>query len=238
MMRDFFINWGRFQKGNAMAAPSCKICRAETRVTHDAQQRLDYFSCPDCEFLFMDEARRLSPDKERKHYEKHNNSPQNEGYVRMFQDFIDRAVTPHHPRIGTALDFGCGPGPVLAGLLEERGFDVDVYDPFFAPNENYLRRTFDLITATEVFEHLSDPMETLEHLADHLNPGGILALMTLFHPDDEEVFESWWYRRDPTHVSFYRPKTLAVMAEQTRLKCVYQDEKRICVLKKETGNHV
>lgn len=215
-----------------MESPRCKICKSGTDIVHDAQYGIDYYACPACEFLFMDDAHLLSQDEERDQYAKHENTPDNEGYVRMFREFLD-VVTPHHPSIQSALDFGCGPGPVLAGLLEEQGFDVDVYDPFFAPNGNYHRKKFDLITATEVFEHLVEPIKTFSHLADRLNPGGILALMTLFHPNDSVTFQDWWYRRDPTHIAFYRPGTFELMAEQSDLKCVYHDAKRICIFKKK-----
>jgi len=184
----------------------------------------------------MDESARIPEAAERLHYEKHENTPDNPGYVGMFREFIDRAVRPHHPEIRTALDFGCGPGPVLAALLAAEGTDVTVYDPFFAPDAAYRLKTYDLITATEVFEHLSDPAGTAGHLAGLLNPGGLLALMTLFHPGDSGITD-WWYRRDPTHISFFRPATLMRMAEQSRLRCVYQDTKRICVMKKETGEY-
>jgi hypothetical protein len=43
--------------------------------------------------------------------------------------------------------------------------------------------------------------------------GGWLGIMTSFLTTDD-AFESWYYRRDPTHVTFYSEKTFEVIAEQ------------------------
>lgn len=182
----------------------------------------------------MDQSKFVSAEQEKKEYELHQNSFENEGYVNMFRDFIDKAVRPHKSQIRTALDFGSGPGPVLAELLRQEGFETDIYDKYFAPQKVYLHKKYDLITATEVFEHLKDPLPTLKLLKSHLSHKGILAVMTLFHPNDDERFKDWWYRRDATHVSFYAPKTFRRMASLSDMKVVLSDEKNICVL----GNNI
>jgi hypothetical protein len=48
-------------------------------------------------------------------------------------------------------------------------------------------------------------------LRERLMPNGILALRTRFLPDDLDGFASWWYRMDPTHISFYRRDGLAAL---------------------------
>ena len=151
----------------------------------------------------------------------------------MFQDFITKAVKPFHPDAQTALDFGCGPGPVLAGLLRDSGISVDTYDPYFAPDMAYQEKNYDLITATEVVEHLSDPISVLRHLTTLLKLKGILAIMTLFHPNEVSLFQQWWYRRDPTHVAFYSPRTLQMIAKHLQLNLVFHDNRRIAVFRKD-----
>lgn len=42
--------------------------------------------------------------------------------------------------------------------------------------------------------------------------------MTCFQVDDED-FAQWHYRRDPTHVVFYREETLRYVAAQRGCKC-------------------
>jgi hypothetical protein len=191
---------------------------------------MDYFHCASCECIFCLEEHILPPSLERKEYLRHNNSLACDGYVKMFDDFIDECVLPFHPAIETALDFGSGPEPVLATLLERRGFNVDIYDVFFAPETIFKTKRYDLITATEVFEHLSQPVETLRTLASCLAKNGIIVVMTLFHPRNDAVFLDWWYRRDPTHITFFTPKTFEIMARMVGLEVV-DGGKRHCVMK-------
>ncbi len=210
----------------------CKICLSATTVISDARFKAAYYLCPKCNYIFLDPQGIITPEEEVELYNFHNNTLSNQGYVKMFEDFIAKSIDPHAHQIKTALDFGSGPGPVLAYLLERKGVSIDIYDPYFAPQKVYQEKTYDLITSTEVFEHLSDPRETTDMLVKHLNPHGILAIMTLFHADDSEHFKTWWYRRDPTHISFYSPKTFQVLASILGLKVLLMDPKNICVLGK------
>jgi 2-polyprenyl-3-methyl-5-hydroxy-6-metoxy-1,4-benzoquinol methylase len=141
-------------------------------------------------------------------------------------------VKPFAPLGGRLMDFGCGPGPVLAGLLRKHGYTVDTHDKFFDHNLDWENRTYDLITLTEVLEHLVDPLETLSNLARHLTTGGVISIMTLFHPNDLESFSQWWYRKDPTHISFYTPQTIGEMGRLLGMKTVFNDSRRVIVLGK------
>lgn len=51
----------------------------------------------------------------------------------MFNSFLKAAVFPFAPASGRALDFGCGHGPVLAGILTEAGYEADLFDKYFSP---------------------------------------------------------------------------------------------------------
>jgi hypothetical protein len=208
----------------------CIICSTNTTPIYDEQYKHNYYHCDNCDFIFLDDNKIISPDQEKKEYSFHQNSFENEGYVGMLREFIDKAIRPHKAKIKTALDFGSGPGPVLAELLRRERFDVDIYDKYFAPEKVYLNKKYDLITATEVFEHLRDPLTMLKLLRSHLNKNGIIAIMTLFHPNDEERFKKWWYRRDSTHISFYTPKTFECMANLLGMKVLIVDGRNTCTL--------
>jgi hypothetical protein len=217
-----------------MTTLPCKICLSATMVISDAKFKSDYYLCPACHYIFLDPRGIILPEKEVELYNLHNNSLANQGYVKMLENFIAKSIAPHAHGIQKALDFGSGPGPVLAVLLQRKGFLVDIYDPYFSPQRVYHDKTYDLITSTEVFEHLQYPKETAAMLVKHLNPHGLLAIMTLFHAGDAEDFKKWWYRRDPTHISFYSPKTLQVLADLLGLKVLLMDAKNICVLGQQT----
>ena len=215
-----------------MSNPQCIICQSPTSVLRDEQFQMDYFQCGFCQCIFCRETEILPPELEKKEYLRHNNSLACGGYVEMFNDFIDNRILPFHPAIQTALDFGSGPEPVLAALLERRGFNVDIYDVFFAPDKIFQSKRYDLITATEVFEHLAHPLETLKLLSRHLNRQGIIVVMTLFHPLDDDIFSDWWYRRYPTHITFFTPRTFERMAGMAGLEVV-DTGKRHCVMTRD-----
>lgn len=208
---------------------TCKICDSDVKIIRDTQFDLDYCYCGYCEFIFIDEKEIISKKEELEEYMRHENSFEDEGYVNMFKEFIDK-FKPYTSNIQSALEFGCGPGPVLAELLKREGFKVDIYDPYFAPEKVYKNKKYDIITSTEVFEHLKDPIETMELLKDHLNSNGILAIMTLFHHNNEDHFKRWWYRRDLTHISFYTPKTFKYLAKKFDMNVLSIDEKNVCIL--------
>ena len=110
------------------------------------------------------------------------------------------------------LDFGCGPGPALAQMFAEAGFDMALYDPLFHPDPAALDARYDFITCTEVAEHLFEPAKVFDQFDVLLKPGGWLGIMTCFQTDDAR-FDNWHYRRDPTHVVFYREATFQWLAD-------------------------
>ncbi|MBN2655857.1 MAG: class I SAM-dependent methyltransferase [Spirochaetales bacterium] len=206
----------------------CLLCRNECRIISDNKGR-SYHICRSCGFISLDRAFALSEKEEEERYRLHNNDAGDQGYVRWLKSFIDRAVVPFAEKNARILDFGSGPEPVLAGLLGEMGFEVCVYDKYFSPFMP--EGTFDVITSTEVFEHLADPYETLLLLKDRLRSRGFLALKTSFIPETDEEFLSWWYREDSTHISFFSPQSFSFLAGASHLTLEYCDEKSIVILR-------
>jgi len=210
----------------------CKVCNAKTTTIEDIKNKLVYYRCRECGFLYLDDSHRVDAKEEKRKYDQHNNSLENEGYVQMFEDFIELAITPYLKNIKKVLDFGSGPEPVFSKLLERRGVEVEIYDLYYSPQKVYEGNRYDLITSTEVFEHLSRPLETLEFLVAHLNSNGYIVLMTKFPPKEDKAFLDWWYRRDPTHISFFTPKSFEVMAEKVGLKVLKTINENIVVFQK------
>lgn len=172
----------------------------------------DYQRCTNCEATFLDPAHFLNTAQARAEYEQHRNTPGDTGYVQ----FLRRVATPllaQLPPGRLGLDYGCGPGPVLAQLLRDAGHTVRLYDPLFTPDTAALECRYDFITCTEVIEHFHAPADEFRRLDGLLHPGGWLALTTCFQTDDAR-FAQWHYRRDPTHVVFYREATLAHIARR------------------------
>ncbi len=183
----------------------CPLCSSPTRSSELSAFGRRYLTCHECALVFMHPEFRLSASDERARYELHQNSPADDGYCRHLR----RAITPLTSLVpsGSGLDFGCGPHPTASELLREMGYTVTNYDPFFAPDEGALEHRYDFVLCTEVAEHFYSPAGEFERLHRILKPGGWLALMTkLLGPG--QSLATWWYAKDPTHVSLYSRDTL------------------------------
>ncbi len=207
----------RFRPTARSATPECPVCHSDRTSPFVRCTPYDYWQCAGCRALFVDPAQRPDRDAEHAYYRLHRNAVDDPGYRR----FLARLADPLLERLPArrhGLDFGCGPAPALARMLEQAGHTVTVYDPLFADDATALQRQYDFITCSEVAEHLHQPDRTFAQLFALLRPGGLLAVMTGF-PPDATAFERWHYRRDPTHVVFYRPDTFRWLAERHAAEC-------------------
>jgi endogenous inhibitor of DNA gyrase (YacG/DUF329 family) len=209
----------------------CPLC--QTSQVHRLEE-IDspvYYICSICKLIYLDQEYLIPPEREKARYDKHRNSLEDAGYVQMFEQFIAQAVLPFVPKGGRTLDFGSGPVPVLQVLLERKGYPTEIYDPFYAPVKIYEGKKYDLITCTEVLEHIYQPQTAFSTFSSSLHAGGILAIMTQFYPSVEQ-FKSWWYRRDETHVRFYCTETFVWIGRHYPFETVWYNNKNIVILKR------
>ena len=137
---------------------------------------------------------------------------------------------------GKFLDVGCGSGEFL--LLMKK-FKMDCYgvepgkiDKEFVKkhklkifngtlkNAKYKKNYFDVITLSWVFEHLTDPSETIKELARILKPRGLLIISV---PQSRslmyKLFKKCWVGLDtPRHLFIYSPETIKRYARKAGLK--------------------
>jgi SAM-dependent methyltransferase len=150
--------------------------------------------------------------EERARYDTHNNDVENEGYQK-FVSPITNSVLQNHTTAEIGLDFGAGPGPVIAMLLKEQGYNLALYDPVYHDFPELLEAHYDYIFACEVIEHLHAPYVEFKRLIDILLPNGKLYCMT--HLYDETIdFEKWYYKNDFTHVFIYTRETIDWIAAE------------------------
>ncbi|MFV8571602.1 class I SAM-dependent methyltransferase [Marinobacter sp. SBS5] len=188
----------------------CPVCELAELETFREIERKRYLRCGNCKATVMAPECRLTPDEERAVYHLHDNDPDDAGYRRFLSKLADPMMA-ILPEGAAGLDFGCGPGPALARMFEEAGFSVALYDLFFYPELSVLEKRYDFVTCTEVVEHLFEPARVFAQFDQFLKPGGVLGIMTCFQTDDDR-FDNWHYRRDPTHVVFYREDTFEWLA--------------------------
>ncbi len=215
-----------------MSPTPCRLCGEGTAPFRTPDGAV-YHECPACGFVGLEEERHPTVEAARERYLQHQNFSTQAGYVAMLDKFIESCVSPFAATGDAILDFGCGPEPVLMGLLDKRGYRADAYDPLFRPDESYRGRAYDLVVLTEVLEHLTDPLETLQDILPVLKPGGHLAAQTLFRPAGREAFGEWWYRRDSTHVSFFNQRSAETLGKALGLGKVWSDGKQWVVWIKE-----
>ncbi|NNF79781.1 MAG: class I SAM-dependent methyltransferase [Rhizobiales bacterium] len=190
----------------------CPVCRSPSVGVFAELEARTYWRCETCEATYLGVQHYPSAHEELTQYRLHENHVDDPGYRR----FLSKLAGPMLDQLGPGsegLDYGCGPGPALAAMMNEAGHHVSLYDPFFHADTATLTRTFDFITCSETAEHFHQPAEEFDRLDSLLRPGGLLGVMTCFQTDDAR-FANWHYRKDPTHVVFYRLSTFAVLAGQ------------------------
>lgn len=144
---------------------------------------------------------------------------------------IRSILKPHH----RLLDIGCSSGAFLSEVKEyvrecvgnefnerdatfvRRKLGIRVYtEPL--ENTDLAPRSFDVITAFQVLEHVDDPVRFLNIARRYLKPGGYLvievpnvseSLLTLF---DVSPYEDFYYRE--VHEFYYSPETLLALLKK------------------------
>lgn len=135
---------------------------------------------------------------------------------RMTATFIDG----NFPKAGSFVDYGGGYG-IFTRLMRDWGFDFRLYDPIcenlfakqFAITLPVEQATpFDLVTAWELFEHVSNPLGEIEKM---FSLSDTILFSTELVPSKEiRSVDDWWYFIPETgqHVSLYTRKSLEQIA--------------------------
>lgn len=198
---------------------SCPLCKTTGAFFYHSDKRRDYYHCNVCDLVFVPKQFHLSPEAERREYDLHENSPDDQGY----RKFLSRLFIPMRERLKpgmTGLDFGCGPGPALAAMFTETGFDMKVYDPFYAPDKAALKDEYDFISCTETVEHFASPAKEFDLLFSLLKQNSILGIMTKLI-STPEAFKAWHYINDSTHIAFYSRITFEWLSDKYQAKCEF-----------------
>ncbi len=187
---------------------ACRLCGTKADLFYQEKQK--YFRCPKCDAIFTDFQELPTDFDEKARYEMHTTEI-NEGY-RKFVNPMIIAVSQDFSEENSGLDFGAGRSKIITKLLQENGFKIVSFDPFFENKPELLDEKYDYITSCEVVEHFYKPEKEFSQFKSMLNEKGKLYLMTSLYEDSID-FSKWYYKNDSTHVFFYTMKTLEWIKE-------------------------
>lgn len=119
------------------------------------------------------------------------------------------------------MDYGGGNG-MFVRMMRDRGFEFywhDIYasnqfsEGFEAPQD----KKYSLVTAFEVFEHLPQPLESIE---DMFHYSDTLIFSTRLLPSWKIMPNDWWYFAPDTgqHISLYSRESLELIANNFNVK--------------------
>lgn len=208
----------------------CPLCGNQAvEVFFEGQNRL-YLRCFNCLLVFVPQRYWLSSEDEKAVYDLHENDVHDQGYRR----FLARLISPLREKLPAnqqGLDFGCGPEPALAAILEKYGHQVDLFDLHYHNNFAVFSKQYDFICATEVIEHLRDPNREFTSLFSLLKQHGWLGIMTKL-VIDQQAFSKWHYIRDLTHICFYSRSTFEYLAQRFNAELCFVADDVILLRKK------
>jgi SAM-dependent methyltransferase len=204
---------------------NCKICNSEATLIFErgwnaSPHTFPYYRCTNrkCNFLFTDYIDNWSEDQLSSLYEGHIcGSGETRGELTLDKVNLAQLVLPHPNKI---LDFGCGDGSGVL-LLREHGFEAYGHD-IVPPNvgKEYITTgvrelvtdAYDIVTAIEVLEHLTDPIDTCLWIASRVKIGGIFAFSTYtYNPKKHDI--NWFYLDTIGHISLHTRASLQLLAE-------------------------
>jgi 2-polyprenyl-3-methyl-5-hydroxy-6-metoxy-1,4-benzoquinol methylase len=155
-------------------------------------------------------------------------------FFKHFRDYLN-FVKKYHIR-GSHLDVGCGTGHLLK-LLKDYGMKSDglevshklaravgkkfkVYCCDF--NSENISKKYDLITMSQVLEHVEDPKKFLIDANNTLNSRGYLLLgFPIIRGLIPRILRSYWYGLGSgTHLNFFSEKNITLLLDKTGFEVI------------------
>ncbi len=186
---------------------NCILCNSKLLEPIHIENPHRFYDCNCCGSIVR------SPDtfpddiQEKERYETHHNDVNDPRYQQFVSPITNAVQADFQPQNSLGLDFGAGTGPVITKVLNDKGYQLNLYDPFFHPETSALEKQYDYIVSCEVIEHFHQPLKEFQLLKKLLKPQGKLYCMTDIYRN-HIAFENWYYKNDPTHVIFYTEKSL------------------------------
>lgn len=196
----------------------CKICdgNSEIAFTHLVLSKYDvkYFRCVNCGFLQTEDTYWIE--------EAYNNALNidDTGLIKRneyFREKVSVLLLFLFQKEKSFIDFAGGYG-IFTRMMRDVGFDYYWTDKY-AKNlvsrgfEQQLGKSYEALTAFEVFEHLENPVQEIEEMFKYSDT---IIFSTLILPVQLPNPNEWWYYafHHGQHIAFYTQKSIQKLAEK------------------------
>ncbi len=189
----------------------CKICNCKAELYDHAQilrkYDVSYYRCESCGCIFTENPYWLD--------EAYSDAITSSdiGLVSRninFTNKLSQILPVIFPEAESYLDFGGGYG-IFVRRMRDLGFDFEWYDEYceniFACGHEKSKSHYDIVTAFELFEHLTDPVEMCKKLFDMADN---IVFSTELLPKPNPLIKDWWYYSSEhgQHIFFYSAEAL------------------------------
>lgn len=194
----------------------CRVCKSEAEYIWHAEvfaQSIKYYECKNCGYVQTEDPYWLEEA-----YKNPINLSDTGLVARNIRNSkIIAVLLVYLNKInGKVLDYAGGYG-VLVRMLRDIGVDCNWSDSYcknlFAQGFEKNEKTYDLVTAFEVFEHFVEPNKEINNL---MGLSKNILFSTTLMPKITPRIDEWWYygARHGQHIGFYREKTIKFLAHK------------------------
>ncbi len=236
----------QFSKEMVKPEKSCKLCGEETVYMFSlplvAGLEGHYFECSNCRMLQSHHLDSVTPLGLVKIADYAPNIDLDSGaawrlscITNRLEQLVKLNVLPRAYPNFKALDFGCGTGFLVSYLAHRFGWGTIGYDPYMAAAyaqdkvftewESITQRGhYQLVIASEVFEHFTNPREDLTRIRNVLTEDIAFLYVTtgLYVPGKTDSNWNYLAPQSGHHVSFYAHRTMQEVARFMGASGVYR----------------
>jgi 2-polyprenyl-3-methyl-5-hydroxy-6-metoxy-1,4-benzoquinol methylase len=239
-------NWNK----NDLIYRNCPICNHKGNPTYTRPDNLIVDKCPNCESYFLNSIpteNQLLNFYQNYTFNQSTQKKLTKSYAKKimkinpFNDVrISELVSMVDIKNKRILDIGCGDGQFLY-LLKKIGaavvgIDLDIQSVSFIKKflniptvynmniEQYsidISDTFDIIFLNDLFEHLSNPIETLKIIKKLLRPNGIIVIWTPNASFVKDENEPVVFRVDYEHIQYLTLSSCNFLANLLNLRIIH-----------------